>query len=184
MHSTARIIRGMFFVVAVFTGLAVFPATAPGNDAIMFPIVVEKAAVPKTSYLSIPYTAFVGPLNATGALLMAGACWNENNSFLIYLGAPVMLPHGAVIKEVRVDYYQYYAGDEGTFNLFRVDSASQHTTMVSLKCNDSGNGRVVTTAITAPVVNNADYSYLIQAWGFRCDRKMAIRSVRITYESL
>jgi len=184
MHSAARIIRGMFFVVSVFAGLAVFPATAPGNDAILFPIVVEKAAVPKTSYLSIPYTAFVGPLDATGALLMTGACWNENNSFLLYLGAPVMLPHGAVIKEVRVDYYQYYAGDEGNLYLFRVSNTSQHTTMATLTCNDSGSGRVTTTDITAPVVDNADYSYLIQAYGFRCDRKMAIRSVRITYEIL
>jgi hypothetical protein len=114
---------------------------------------------------------------------MTGACWVDNSSILIYLGAPVMLPHGAVIKELRVDYYQYYSSDEGTFNLFRVDSASNHTTMASFKCNSAGGGRVTTTAITAPVVDNANYSYVIQAWGFRCDRTMAIRSVRLTYET-
>jgi|GEM_PF-2231181 len=168
----------------VVLAAVLFPTPArPGDEAAFFPIVVKPSA-PATSYLSIPYTAFVGPLGATSALLNTGACWNDNGTILLYLGAPVNLPHGAVVKEVRVDYYQYYAGDEATMVLYRVSNISQHTTMASLTCGDAGTGHVATTAITAPVVDNANYSYILQGWGFRCDRTMAIRSVRITYEAL
>jgi hypothetical protein len=159
------------------------PAAA-ADESVFFPIVVPKQAAPKTSYLNIPYTAFVGPLNATSALLFTGACWNDNGTLLLYLGAPVNLPHGAVIKEVRVDYYQYYAGDSATMYLYRVSSTSQHAAMATLTCGDAGNGQVATTSITDPTVDNATYSYILQGWGFRCDRKLAIRSVRITYESM
>lgn len=152
------------------------------DDVLLFPVVVHPQATPTTSYLNIPYTAFVGTQNATGALLLTGACWNDNNTILLYLGAPVFLPHGAVVKEVQVNYFKYYAGDEASMTLYRVSNTSQHTTMATLTCNDAGGGHISTTAITAPTVDNASYSYLLQGWGFRCDRKFAIRSVRIKYE--
>ncbi|NDY55729.1 hypothetical protein G3N56_03100 [Desulfovibrio sulfodismutans] len=182
MRRTSHI-RTRFLILLVFLLVACFQTAAQCDDAIMFPIVVQKQSTPKTTYLSIPYTAFIGPLGATSALLNTGACWNDNGTILLYLGAPVNLPDGAVVKEVRVDYYQHYAGDEATMVLYRVSNTSQHTTMASLTCGDAGNGHVATTAITAPVVDNANYSYILQGWGFRCDRKMAIRSVRITYET-
>lgn len=178
---TALVRMVAFPAVLIFVFAA---APALGEDtAAFFPIVVKPSG-PVTSYLNIPYTAFIGPLNATGALLNTGACWNDNGTVLLYLGAPVNLPHGAVIKEVRVNYYQYYAGDEATMVLYRVSDTSQHTAMASLTCGDAGNGHVATTSITAATVNNASYSYILQGWGFRCDRKQAIRSVRITYETM
>ena len=174
--------RVLALLAVLVSALFATPARS-GDEASFFPIVVKPSA-PATSYLSVPYTAFVGPLGATSALLNTGACWNDNGTLLLYLGAPVNLPHGAVVKEVRVDYYQHYAGDEATMILYRVSDTSQHTTMASLTCGDAGNGHVATTAITAPTVDNASYSYILQGWGFRCDRKLAIRSVRITYETL
>lgn len=172
-------------VVQALLWLLILSAGTAGaaDDAVFFPVVVPRPAGATTSYLSIPYTAFVGTQNATGALLQTGACWNNNGTILIYLGAPVLLPHGAVIKELQVNYYQYYAGDEATMYLYRVSNTSQHTVMASLTCGDSGGGHVATTAITAPTVDNASYSYLLQGWGFGCDRKFAVRSVRIKYET-
>ena len=56
--------------------------------------------------------------------------------------------------------------------------------MAALTCGDVGNGRVATSALTAPAVNNAAYSSILQGWGFRCDRMFASRSVRITSKSM
>jgi hypothetical protein len=184
MDSSPTRPRRALALLAVLAAVFFSTPARSGDEASFFPIVVQKQAVPATSYLSVPYTAFVGPLNATSALLNTGACWNDNGTILLYLGAPVNLPHGAVVKEVRVDYYQYYAGDEASMVLYRVSNTSQHTAMASLTCGDAGNGHVATTAITAPTVDNASYSYILQGWGFRCDRKQAIRSVRITYEAM
>ena len=96
--------RATLLILFAFLFVASFQTPARGDDAMLFPIVVHKQSTPTTTYLSIPYTAFIGPLDSTGALLMTGACWVDNSSILIYLGAPVMLPHWAVIKELRVDY--------------------------------------------------------------------------------
>lgn len=94
-----------------------------------------------------------------------------------------MLPHGAVIKEVAVSYY-YYAGDSRSVQLMRMSKTGVNGTLAQVNCDDGYHGFSTATAISNAIVDNENYTYFLYAYGFHCDRKHAVRWVRIKYESL
>lgn len=181
-------IQKMFFVIFLsglflLTGYSfLLPGRAaePAPKAVVIPLFHSPA--PVTSFLSIPFAAFVGPYGGLGALLNTGACWVNNATILVYLQAPVILPHGALVKEITVNYYIYYAGDSRTVQLLRMDKGGASTIMAQVNCGDQQAGHALTTTITNPAIDNENYTYYLYAFGFNCDRKHAIRWVGIKYE--
>lgn len=155
-------------------------AAVPTPKTVVIPLYHNQGVV--TSYMNVPFTAFTSPNGGLGALLNAGACWLNNGTILMYIQAPVMLPHGAVIKEIAVNYYYYYAGDDRFVQLLRMNKTGIVTTMAQVNCGDQYNGFSTITAISNSTVDNENYTYYLHAYGFRCDRKHTVRWVRIKYE--
>ena len=54
--------------------------------------------------------------------------------------------------------------------------------MAQVNCDDQYNGHGSSTTIANPVIDNANYTYYLYAFGFNCDRKHTIRWVRIKYD--
>jgi hypothetical protein len=182
-------IKKLFFVIFLGTVflLTGYPFLVPGRAAESAPKTVviplfHSNQVPVTSFLSVPFTAFVGPYDGLGALLNTGACWVNNGTLLVYLQAPVVLPHGAVVKEITVNYYIYYAGDTRTVQLLRMNKDGASGTMAQVNCGDQQAGHASTTTVASPVIDNENYTYYLYAFGFNCDRKHAVRWVGIKYE--
>lgn len=182
-------IQKKFFVI--FLGSAflltgyLFPlpgrAAEPAPNTVIIPLFRSNQA-PVTSFLSIPFTAFVGPYGGLGALLNTGACWVNNGTMLVYLQAPIILPHGAVVKEITVNYYIYYAGDSRAVQLLRMNKDGASAIMAQVNCSDQQAGHALTATITNPAIDNENYTYYLYALGFNCGRKHAIRWVGIKYE--
>lgn len=182
-------IQKMFFVIFL-SGLFLLTesfflisgrAAEPAPKTVVIPLFHSNQA-PVTSFLSIPFTAFVGPYGGLGALLNTGACWVNNGTMLVYLQAPVILPHGAVVNEITVNYYIYYAGDSRTVQLLRMNKDGASAIMAQVNCGDQQAGHASTATITNPAIDNENYTYYLYAFGFNCDRKHAIRWVGIKYE--
>jgi hypothetical protein len=183
-------IRKMFFVILIgcflLTGspfLVPSRAEEPPQKVVVIPLFHENQT-PAPSFLSVPFTAFVGPYGGLGVLLGTGtgACWVNNNTPLVWIQAPVILPHGAVVKEITVNYYIYYAGDSRTVQLLRMNKDGASTIMAQVNCGDQYAGHVSTTTVANPAIDNENYTYYLYALGFNCDRKHTIRWVGIKYE--
>ncbi|MDO9043092.1 MAG: hypothetical protein Q7U64_12270 [Desulfocapsaceae bacterium] len=155
-------------------------AEEPPEKVVVIPLFHDQS--PATSYLSVPFTAFVGPYGGLGALLNAGACWVNNGTILVWLQAPVILPHGAVVKGITVNYYIYYGGDSRTVQLLRMNKDGASATMAQVDCGDQQAGHASTTTVANSAIDNENYTYFLYAFGFNCDRKHAIRWVGIKYE--
>ena len=175
------LLSGIFLL---FGGL--FPVVGRAAESDMKAVVIPlfHSPSPVTSFLSVPFTAFIGPNGGLGALLGTGtgACWINNNTPLVWLQAPVILPHGAVVKEVTVNYYIYYAGDSRAVQLLRMNKYGTSAIMSQVDCGDQQAGHASTTTVTNPAIDNENYTYFLYAFGFNCDRKHTIRWVGIKYE--
>jgi hypothetical protein len=156
-------------------------AEEPPQKVVVVPLFHENQT-PAPSFLSVPFTAFVGPYDGLGALLNTGACWVNNGTIIAWLQAPVILPHGAVVKEITVNYQIYYAGDSRTVQLLRMNKDGASAVMAQVNCGDQQAGHASTTTVTNPAIDNENYTYFLYAFGFNCDRKHAVRWVGIKYE--
>ena len=174
------ILIGGVFLLTSSPFLAPSRAEEPPQKVVVVPLFHDQSPAP--SFLSIPFTAFVGPYNGLGALLNTGACWENNGTIMAWLQAPVILPHGAVVKEITVNYYHYYAGDSRTVQLVRMNKDGATAVMAQVDCGDQQAGHASTTTITNPAIDNENYTYFLYAFGFNCDRKHAVRWVGIKYE--
>lgn len=186
-HSNIR--RGIFTLPVVFWFFILSvclprfsPAAESSQKTVVIPLFEDAQQNLKTSYLSIPYTAFSGSNNSLGTILGKGACWNNNGTIIVWLQAPVFLPHGAIVKEITVHYYYYYPYDSRTVQMYRMNTNGDSTTMATVDCADQYNNHSTTSSISAPIIDNSQYTYYLWAFGFNCDRKHAISWVRIKYQ--
>jgi hypothetical protein len=103
-----------------------------------------------------------------------------------FLYAPIPLPHGATIREVRLSGYDSNVGtdygDDVAVTLYRVHNSTGPEGLAVLSSTGAPGNFVVSTSSFAPVVvDNANYSYLIGVSG-ATDESQYLRNVMVRYE--
>lgn len=121
---------------------------------------------PVEGWASIPAAAFTAPNpDVHDAFMGLAVALNSTNGAL---WAPIQLPHGAEILELRVSGADADAGQDLTATLWRVSNTDATLTVASVSsAGQPGNFTVSTTTITpdAGVVDNAIFGYAIQVQG-------------------
>jgi hypothetical protein len=147
-------------------------------------------AAPKTRYLSIPPEAFHPQLTTQSGNMGQGQgeAYLDNSVTIGWLLAPVYLPDGAVVTEMRVHVIDQSATADLSINLrsraLQVHSPAPYTEMATI--TTSGSTPFVTspsdTTINQPTIDNASMGYCISVgctdWA---GTATVIKGVRITY---
>jgi hypothetical protein len=115
----------------------------------------------KTSYLSIPAAALQpNDESITWDISTQGDhFFSTSNTYYV---APVFLPHGATVTEIKT-WWEDQSGNDASLELRRADpfSTSAYTTMVTLETLGTGQFVSSETTITDPVIDNSQYSYIL-----------------------
>ncbi|HEO71135.1 MAG TPA: hypothetical protein ENN80_07720 [Candidatus Hydrogenedentes bacterium] len=138
-------------------------------------------ASPRTHYLTVPGTAFHPIENVDyrnsmanqGAYLFSGAG---------HMTAPVYLPDGATITEIR-GYFYDASGSDITLSMY-LALMTGNVVLVGEVCSsgDSGYMNDGDTTLSYPTINNQQYGYQLNAWSGSWDNHLLrVMGVRITY---
>jgi hypothetical protein len=140
----------------------------------------SEATFPVEAWVSIPTAAFTAPAPyAQNVTIGLTAVWNGSNGGLL---APVQLPHGAEILELKVAGFDTDAGQNLTVILYRVNtSAFSNLLAVTGSSGTPGSFVVSSTLITAGlgIVDNENYNYQVEVAG--PDGNPWVRSVMVRY---
>ena len=128
----------------------------------------------KTSYLSIPGSAFIStsPSTDDDYIDADNGLWTPNSGTIAGISCSVNLPHGAIVTAVKV----YSQGTTKTWYLLRDTHARSGSpnTMATASTNTED------TSISNATINNSTHSYWI-AVSLNLTNATIIDSVRITY---
>lgn len=116
---------------------------------------------PKTCYLSIGGADFLPDKDCNYSISPHGAYISTGSSSMY---APVHLPQGAVVTEMKVFFFDYHNLNL-TVNLARISDIGNLTIMAQTISNSFSSGRQTLShnTITAPVIDNTNYLYSIHA---------------------
>jgi hypothetical protein len=156
-------------------GMILCAAEASAEDFYVIPV-KQTSLSPKTYYLSIPGTAFVGDNGERDTIQgKIRAAPGKVGWFF----APVNLPDGAVMKEIVV-YYDNTDLVGYLVYFYRYPRHGDYATLASLSCQPKIDPEIEQSAITTQfsVVDNINYSYSIQAY---LGQTNYLHSVRIEY---
>jgi hypothetical protein len=147
-------------------------------------------AAPKTRYLSIPPEAFHPQLTTQPGNMGQGQgeAYLDGSVTIGNLIAPVYLPDGAVVTEVRAHFFdQSFTADlsaELRSRVLFLRGSAEYTTMASITTNGWGSSvqTVIDSTIIQPIIDNSFLGYCISVgctdWA---GTSTAITGVRITY---
>lgn len=138
----------------------------------------SQAVFPVEGWVSVPASAFTAPSPATETVALdIGGAWNESSGVLL---APIQLPHGAEILELKAEVYDDNAGaDVG------VQLVIQHDPFVVTEVGTSGTDGVHTVSSTSitpglEIVDNENRAYSILVTGAQFGNTI-IRWVTVRY---
>jgi hypothetical protein len=142
-------------------------------------------------HVNVPASAFKSGSSSFDAL------WNPLGGDYVYLGgtgsstlcAPVFLPDGVMIKNMRVVYYDNDSGDDLHVELHRQNVFVPGTTLVVFEFSSSGATNAVQYAVdsTTPVpakrkVQNGPVTWFIKAHFGDAGPSLRLYSVQIEYQ--
>jgi hypothetical protein len=140
----------------------------------------SEAVFPVEGWVSIPSTAFTAP-DPENATIEINRAYNTTDGRLF---APVLLPHGARVVELRVAGSDTAGGQELGVFLYRTDAGTQIVELAAVSSSGTpGNFTVSTESITpfpgAAVIDNANYGYMV--WVDNADLDPFVRMVMVRY---
>lgn len=146
----------------------------------------------KTRYLSLPSSAFIPSeqydhsiKNISSGASVENYLYLKTGTSWTYFRAPVNLPDGAKIIALTYTGYDNEASAINNIRLKRISSAtSVQTEMEAVELSDAAAWqRLTETAILNPVVDNANFSYVVQAnMNASAVENHRLGSALITYE--
>jgi hypothetical protein len=139
------------------------------------------ATFPIEGWASIPAAAFIAPSPASDVVAISQYAYNITNGVL---HAPIQLPHGAEILELKADAYDTDNGAGIGVTLYRVNNAGAGLDAASASSGvtfSAGDTTVSDTTITAgaKIVDNENYTYLVKVTG--ADGSPYIFNVKVRY---
>jgi len=139
------------------------------------------ATFPIEGWASIPAAAFTADNPATDTAAIANLAYNSTDGILV---APIQLPHGAEILELKADVYDADNGASISVIVYRVTNTSgvqAVTFATSAVPFQAGFTTVSDTTIAAgtEIVDNENYTYFLYVTG--ADGNAAIVDVKVRY---
>jgi hypothetical protein len=125
------------------------------------------ATFPIEGWASIPAAAFTADDPATDAAGIVSFAYNVTGGILY---APIQLPHGAEILEMKASVYDDNAVDMA-ISLFRVDVTSSQVAVFNVGTTSFSGGyatlsdTTITPGFGLEIVDNEHYAYMIQTIG-------------------
>jgi hypothetical protein len=181
--SGGKLLRGRTGTSGVFT--EVFSVDSEGNvDARAMHAEVGFTMGEQYRYLAIPYQAFreteaESAWRETQYGLIGDDCWLD----YCYFVAPVNLPHGARITQVKAGVRDIASARNITLRLYQEPQDFTARNLLAILTSNGSPGNVILTGDLSHWVNNeASYYYIVASWDLPPEEeRIALHYVRIEY---
>lgn len=176
------------WVLANSSGIGTLRVTPEGDTFILGEATADSFnySAPKTSYASVMGDSFHA---ASDAPFRASA--GNGNAYLLVSGsgtmvAPIQLPHGAIVTNVRFYFNDTFSGGNLSFTLTRRTHGSAGFTFMAIVDTAGFNGNYLfneESFISSPVINNDLYSYQLRVFSsnWSANSQLSIQSVVVEY---
>lgn len=143
-------------------------------------VLFSQATFPAESWVSVPASAFTSEHPADDAVTLNQRGWNETSGVMI---APIALPHGAEILEIRAHFRDTDGSANVSAGLYRIPFDGLGQEIAGVETSGTPGDIVVGSTVILgdrSIVDNSVFGYSVLVGGAN-DANLAIRNVLVRY---